>query len=200
MTIAEIYKEALYTNKKVVFLKSGRNAGKSKFMAQMIVLYFLNYPRNDIMVTRSTGADLITTMFQEVMNVFAEEDLEATIEFKKRPFLVITHKHNGNQIHFRGIGGSDLSRTKGNVPPNKFSLFVVDELQQLPSQANLDQARATFRRNFLPFTKTLYSFNPEPQNSHWTNEFYRIADAERDDFYCLHTSYLDINSLTTLII
>lgn len=199
MIISEVYKEALYTDKKVVFLKSGRNAGKSKFMAQMVVLYFLNYPNNDIMVTRSVGADLITTMFQEIMNVFAEEDLEGTIEFKKRPFLVITHKHNNNQIHFRGIGGSDLSRTKGNVPPNKFSLFVVDELQQLPSQANLDQARATFRRNFLPFTKTLYSFNPEPQNSHWCNEFFRISEQERDDFYCLHTSYLDIKGFLTSV-
>lgn len=69
---------------------------------------------------------------------------------------------------------------------------MFDELQQLPEQSNLDQALATFRRHLdNDKGKVLMCFNPEPQNSHWCNEFYRI-NTENPSYLTLWTSYKNI--------
>ncbi len=130
-------------------------------------------------------------MFQEIIDVLEEEQLLMFTEQRTRP-LKIMNKMNGNIIYFKGVGGADLSRTKGFKTSKKLSLIMFDELQQLPDQSNLDQALATFRRHLDDEVgRVLMCFNPEPQNSHWTNEYFRINQIN-SDFLCIWTSYKDI--------
>lgn len=130
-------------------------------------------------------------MYNEIIAIIQEENFLPFIIERRKPLKII-NKLNGNVIFFEGIGGADLSRTKGFKPNKKLSLIVVDEMQQLPEQTNLDQALATFRRHLDDNTgQVVLAFNPEPQNAHWANEYYRISESN-DDFLCLFTSYLDI--------
>lgn len=195
MTILKPYDQILETKKRYVLLKSGRNAGKSKISAQLIV-YLLFTLELNILVCRSNYGDLQDSMYQEILDVLTEENLIQFTEQRTRP-LKITNKLNGNIIYFKGIGGSDLSRTRGFKTSKRLSLIMIDELQQLPSQSNLDQALATFRRHLDDeYGKVLMCFNPEPQNAHWANEYYRINE-ENEAYLTLWTSYKDIIGVLT---
>lgn len=197
MLILEPYDKVLKTDKRYILVKSGRDAGKSKFSAQYIVKNFFEH-ENNILVCRSNYGDLQDSMFQEILDVLEEEHLIQFTEQRSRP-LKITNKLNKNVIYFKGVGGADLSRTKGFKTSKKLSLIMFDELQQLPEQSNLDQALATFRRHLdHDIGKVLMCFNPEPQNSHWTNEYFRIQN-DNPDFMCLWTSYKDIAGILSRV-
>lgn len=190
MNVLEPYDKVLTTHKRYIMIKSGRDAGKSKFSAQFIVKNFYEHNLN-ILVCRSSYGDLKDSMFQEINDVLEEEHLIQFTESRTRPLKII-NKLNGNIIYFKGVGGADLSRTKGFKTSKKLSLIMFDELQQLPSQANLDQALATFRRHLdAKEGRVLMCFNPEPQKSHWCNEYYRIHTND-PKYLTLHTSYKDI--------
>ena len=190
MLILKPYDEVLKTDKRYIMVKSGRDAGKSKFSAQYIVKNFFQY-ENNILVCRANYGDLQDSMFQEITDVLEEEHLIQFTEQRTRPLKII-NKMNGNVIQFKGVGGADLSRTKGFKTSKPLSLIMFDELQQLPNQSNLDQALATFRRHLDDeLGKVLMCFNPEPQNSHWCNEYYRI-NQENPQYLTLWTSYKNI--------
>lgn len=190
MLILKPYDQVIKSKKRYSIVKSGRDAGKSKFGGQLTTMLFMKYELN-ILICRSNYGDLQDSMFQEILDVLEEEHLLPFIEQRTRPLKII-NKLNGNVIYFKGVGGADLSRTKGFKTSKKLSLILFDELQQLPNQSNLDQALATFRRHLDPeLGKVVMFFNPEPQNSHWCNEYYRIH-SEDDRYLCLHTSYKNI--------
>lgn len=190
MTVLEVYAPVEKTEKRYTLLKSGRDAGKSKFMGQLATKRFFELEL-DILVCRASYGDLQKSMFQEIVDVIEEEGLTPYVELRTRP-LKILNKLNGNTIYFEGVGGADLSRTKGFKPSKKLSLILFDETQQLPSQSNYDQALASFRRHLdIKHGRVVTAFNPEPQNSHWMNEYYRIHK-ENSLYLCLHTSYKDI--------
>jgi phage terminase large subunit len=189
MNLLKQYRPLLDEDIKYIFLKSGRNAGKSHAISQKITINFFKYDL-DILVSRCNYGDLEESLYNEVIARLTEENLIQFVEERKRPLRLI-NKLNGNTIYFFGIGGSDLSRSKGIKPLKQCSLFIIDELQQLPKQANLDQALATFRRRIAPVGQFIFAFNPEPQNAHWCNEYYRLAE-EDEDFLCISSNYLQI--------
>jgi len=195
MQVANIFKR-LWTSLKTYFIiKSGRDAGKSTTIAKRVFDRFTSLDL-DILITRSNYGDLYKSMFAEVMAIIEEENFLPFVEERRKPLKII-NKLNGNEIRFEGIGGADLSRTKGFKPNKKLSLIVVDEMQQLPEQTNLDQALATFRRHLdEEHGQVLLAFNPEPQNSHWANEYYRNHE-EDYDWECFFPTYKDIAKFLT---
>lgn len=190
MNVLKPYNHLWDNNNHYIMIKSGRDAGKSKAISQRVVTQLFNVEL-DILICRSNYGDLEKSMFSEILAVLTEEKLLPFIEERKRPLKII-NKLNGNIVYFEGIGGSDLSRSKGFKPHKPLSMIVVDETQQLPSQSNLDQALATFRRHLHDnIWQVILAFNPEPQNAHWCNEYYRINEDEAD-WCCIYSSYLDI--------
>jgi hypothetical protein len=173
-----------------MMLKSGRDAGKSTSIAKYVYDRFVSLSL-DILITRANYGDLYKSMFAEIMAIIEEEGFLSFVEERRKPLKII-NKLNGNEIRFEGIGGADLSRTKGFKPKKKLSLIVVDEMQQLPDQTNLDQALATFRRHLDDVEgQVILAFNPERQNAHWANLYYNARENE-DEWECLYTSYKDI--------
>lgn len=195
MKILKPYDKIVRLKEGYAIVKSGRDAGKSKFGGQITTKRFYEFDA-DILICRSNYGDLQKSMFQEIKDVLEEEHLIQFCDFRTRPLKII-NRLNGNIIHFEGIGGADLSRTKGFKPAKKLSMILIDEMQQLPDQANLDQALATFRRHLMHEEwKVLMFFNPEPQNSHWCNEYYRMQE-DNPNVLALHTSYKDIAGVLT---
>ena len=190
MEIVKIYAELFLTTIQQIILRSGRNAGKSKVLAQFVVKVITTMSKRDVVVTRANYNSLKGSVFNEILNVISEEGLEDMFIVKTSPLHIIC-KLTGNQIYFKAVGGSDLSRTKGFVPNNPLSLIVIDECQQLPNQTNLDQALATFRRHIAEDGKMVLLFNPERSRAHWMNEYYRIRKID-EDWLCIESNWLDI--------
>jgi len=194
MQIMKAYAEVFNKNPTYKFLKSGRAAGKSVGGAQKVVKHFYEED-GDIVVFRSNYADIKQSFYQEIMNVINELDLYSTVELRQKP-LIIKNKYNNNMIHFLGIGGADVHRTKGFKPNKMLSLIVGEELQQVPAQTNLDEAMATFLRFLKDDGEVLYLFNPDRRASHWCNEYFRLKQ-HNSDYLCLHTTYKDISKVLT---
>ncbi len=196
MKVLKPYDQLYKTDKTYVLLKSGRNGGKSKAVAQYIVRKFLQ-DEGDFIVTRAYSQDLRDSMYAEILTVLQEIDNEQGtriyehIKTGSRP-LKIRNKLNGNTISFMGIGGPDVDRTKGVKPDKDYQAVVVEEMQQIKSENNLNEALETFIRNMRDDAKVIMMFNPPRLASHWTNEMYRLKDKNSDEYLTLSTSYKNI--------
>ena len=196
MDILKPYDQLYTTDKTYIIIKSGREAGKSKAAAQFSVHKFFQ-EEGDQVITRAYSSDLRQSMYTEILAVIQEIDYEMgshlynQVETRTRP-LKIVNKLNGNVIHFKGIGGADLERTKGFTTEKQLSLVMVEEMQQVETEGNLKEALDTFMRKMKDDAKVLMLFNPKKRASHWVNEYYRIKEYNDDNFLCIHTSYMSI--------
>jgi len=188
MDVLKPYDKLFDESNHKIILKSGRTAGKSTSLYKRVTHNLFAYKDLDIIVCRNALSDMRKSVFNGILKYLRSEGFGEYIEYKTRPLKII-NKLYGNVIHFEGIGGHDLERSKGLEPDNKVSLIVIDETQQLPRQENLDQAMATFRRHLDDdIWQIILAFNPKRQNSHWLNEYYRNNEAI-GEWMCIHTDY-----------
>lgn len=191
--IANIYKDVFNENVKEVVLRSGRNAGKSKFMAQYVFLdMFQNTELHDGIVAKSTGESIETTVFNEIQSVFVEylgSDAYKKFRFIKNPCRIT--RNDGSTIYFSAIGG-DSDRTKGIKTLHKCSFVMLDELQQLRTLNEYKNAMASFRRNLLNDDfKILNLFNPPQIKTHWINLWFEEKKKDKS-VLTITPTYLDI--------
>ena len=112
---------------------SPRISGKSFALGQMVYIYSNKYPNHDIVVTRANYNSLEDSLYNEIL-AFADDIGQSDYYTALRSPLKIKTLH-GNTIYFKGIGGSDYSRSKGfKNRNNKISLIICDETQQLKDE------------------------------------------------------------------
>ena len=176
--IAKPYDRLLTTDKTTCIMYSPRISGKSYALGQVVYIYANQYPNHDIIVTRAHYNSLEDSLYNEII---AYAETEGAPDFYiplKSPLRIKTKK--GNTIYFKGIGGSDYSRSKGFKGLNPISLIICDETQQLKDEQSLRQAIATFVRSIDPDIKSriILAGNPEMVKAHWWNAYcrkYRFA-------------------------
>lgn len=176
--IAKPYDRLLTTDKTTCVMYSPRISGKSYALGQVVYIYANQYPNHDIIVTRAHYNSLEDSLYNEII---AYAETEGATDFYiplKSPLRIKTKK--GNTIYFKGIGGSDYSRSKGFKGLNPISLIICDETQQLKDEQSLRQAIATFVRSIDPNIKSriILAGNPEMVKAHWWNAYcrkYRFA-------------------------
>lgn len=171
-------------------LRSGRVAGKTKNSIN-IALYYILKGEGDILFGRSGYNQLRQSLFREFQTAIDEEGLTSVFKVTQYPLMEIRCLLNDNSLYFVGIGGSDLSRTKGFKPHKPLQMIFFDETQQLPNQWNLDQARATFLRFLKPDAIFVLAYNPEPMNMHWLNVYARMRE-QSPDWKIITATYMDI--------
>lgn len=176
--IAKPYDRILSTDKRTVIMYSPRISGKSYALGQIVYIYANKYPNHDIVVTRANYNSLEDSLYNEII-AFAEMNGVGNFYLPlKSPLRIRTRK--GNTIYFKGIGGSDYSRSKGFKGLKKISLIICDETQQLKDEQSLRQAIATFVRSIDAEIngKIILAGNPEMVKAHWWNAYcrkYRFA-------------------------
>lgn len=191
MKIAKPYDQLLYTDKKYVILRSGRDAGKSVNTANYIVYTACKAYNEDIVLCRDSYSDMADSMYASVIKVIEQNGLSRYFSWTKQP-LRITCKVTKCKIYFMGIGGSDKSRTKSFEPINpKVRLFVFEELQQVRELESLEQALASFRRHLSDNGKFIFLYNPPAQNAHWVN-LWASSKKDDDDYLIIHSSWQDV--------
>jgi len=191
MEILAPYDQILHRNDvNQYILRSGRVAGKTKNSTN-IALALLIQGDGDVIFGRANYNQLRQSLFREFTNVIDEEELTPYFKVRQYPEMEIICTLNDNRLYFVGIGGSDLSRTKGFKPHKQVQMVFFDEAQQLPNQYNLDQARATLLRFLQDNGKFVISYNPEPMNMHWMNEYARLREGS-PDWLIINATYMDI--------
>lgn len=177
--IAQPYDRIFTTTKRTCIMYSPRISGKSYSLGQVVYIFANMYPHHDIIVTRAHYNSLEDSLYNEIL---AYADSEGVPDFYipfKSPLRIMTRK--GNCIYFKGIGGSDYSRSKGfKNRHNKISLIICDETQQLKDEQSLRQAIATFVRSIDADinSRIILAGNPEMVKAHWWNAYcrkYRFA-------------------------
>lgn len=197
--VAKPYDKLYTTDKNTIIMYSPRISGKSFALGQMVFLYSNKYPKHDIVVTRANYNSLEDSLYNEILS-FADDIGQSGYYTALRSPLKITTMH-GNTVYFKGIGGSDYSRSKGFKNRNhKISLIICDETQQLKDEQSLLQAKATFVRSLDSeiSSKIVFAGNPEQVKAHWWNAFcrkYRYAGL----YEFIDANYLSIRKYLTQI-
>lgn len=178
--IAKPYDRLLTTDKTTCIMYSPRISGKSYALGQVVYIYANQYPNHDMIVTRAHYNSLEDSLYNEIIAYAETAGVPDFYIPLKSPLRIKTRK--GNTIYFKGIGGSDYSRSKGFKGLNPVSLIICDETQQLKDEQSLRQAIATFVRSVDPDIKSriILAGNPEMVKAHWWNAYcrkYRFAGA-----------------------
>lgn len=176
--IAKPYDRLLTTDKTTCVMYSPRISGKSYALGQVVYIYANQYPNHDMIVTRAHYNSLEDSLYNEIIAYAESAGVPDFYIPLKSPLRIKTRK--GNTIYFKGIGGSDYSRSKGFKGLNPISLIICDETQQLKDEQSLRQAIATFVRSVDPDIKSriILAGNPEMVKAHWWNAYcrkYRFA-------------------------
>lgn len=176
--MAKPYDRLLTTDKTTCVMYSPRISGKSFALGQLVYIYANLYPHHDIVVTRANYNSLEDSLYNEIIAYAEAEGFPDFYIPLRSPLRIKTRK--GNTIYFKGIGGSDYSRSKGFKGLNPISLIICDETQQLKDEQSLRQAIATFIRSIDPDIKSriVLAGNPEMVKAHWWNAYcrkYRFA-------------------------
>lgn len=189
--IADVYKEVISTDKHWLIIRGGRSSGKTSVIGQIIMIFCNKYPGYDMVIARDSFNSLRDSTYGELNNWIDEYKLNQDFELKLQP-MRIYNKRNDCTIYFKGVGGADKNITKGFKPKHKLILVLFEETQQLKDQETLEQAHATYMRNLDDKNgKIIHLFNPEPQNAHWLNIYYKMKKLD-DDWLCINTSFFDI--------
>jgi len=186
-----VYKEIMDEDNSYVLLYGGRLGGKSKGTAIMAILNMLSNPYTDIIVARVSYGSMADSSFAEFESAIADfGNYKDEFTLKKSP-LRIEREGDSGTIYFLGYGGANTSRTKSIKTRHPIQTVILEETQELKSKRNLDEAMASFRRNFGRNAKVYVLGNPPPIKSHWFNEF--IEEKKLDtDWTCKNVTYLDI--------
>lgn len=166
--------DKLYTTKKTTcIMYSPRISGKSFAIGQLVYVYANKYPNHDIVITRANYNSLEDSLYNEILSFAGDIGQGGFYIGLKSPLRIKTRK--GNEIHFKGIGGSDYSRSKGFKVKRKISLIICDETQQLKDEQSLKQAIATFVRSVDSSidARIVLAGNPEMVKAHWWNAYCR---------------------------
>lgn len=191
LEVIKPYDRLYTTDKNRIYMYSPRLSGKSTAMAQFLVYCCRKYPKRDILVARANYNALEDSLFQEILAVQEQIGLNGFFKAKTSPLRMETIL--GNSVLFKGIGGSDMSRTRGIKSINKFAVAIIDEAQQLKDEMQLQHAISTIMRNLMPNGKILIAGNPAEVKGHWWNQYCR---ARRGAMNCefIDATYLDIAS------
>lgn len=176
--MAQPYPRILTTDKTTVAMYSPRISGKSFALGQTVYLFANKYPKHDIVVTRAHYNSLEDSLYNEILGFAEAQGITDFYIPLRSPLRIKTRK--GNTIFFKGIGGSDYSRSKGFKGTKPLSLIICDEAQQLKDEQSLRQAIATFIRSVDSSinSKIIIAGNPEMVKAHWWNAYcrkYRFA-------------------------
>lgn len=166
--------DRLYTTKKTTcIMYSPRISGKSFAIGQLVYAWANKYPKHDIVITRAHYNSLEDSLYNEILAFANDIGQGGFYTGLKSPLRIKTRK--GNEIHFKGIGGADYSRSKGFKVKRKISLIICDETQQLKDEQSLKQAIATFVRSIDSTidSRIVLAGNPEMVKAHWWNAYCR---------------------------
>ena len=186
------WKEIVESDLHFFDLIGGRLGGKTKGTVNLAIIMMLAFPDTDVIFGRASYGSMADSSYAEFEAALSDlpEDLRDEFELFKSPLRIVRKGDHGT-VYFIGYGGSNMSRTKSIHPKHKISCVVLEETQELREKRNLDEALASFRRNYGEDVKQFILGNPPPQEAHWFNKY--IKECRRNpDHLVMEMTWQDI--------
>ena len=186
------FKEVNQSNKRYIVMRGSAGSGKSVDTAQNYILRLMNDKGRNLVAMRKSDITNRDSTFAELTGALYRmfgDKAEAYWKINRSP-LMLTCRHNGNQIIFRGMN-DDRQREKLKsitFPKGKLTDVWLEEATEF-TQADLEIIDDRLRGE-LPegqFYQIRMTFNPVNKN-HWIKKvFFDIPDA---NVLTHHSTYL----------
>lgn len=186
------FKEVNQSNKRYIVMKGSAGSGKSVDTAQNYILRLMQDKGRNLVAMRKSDITNRDSTFAELTGALYKmfgDKAEAYWKINRSP-LMLTCRHNGNQIIFRGMN-DDRQREKLKsitFPKGKLTDVWLEEATEF-TQADLEIIDDRLRGE-LPagqFYQIRMTFNPVNKN-HWIKKvFFDIPDA---NVLTHHSTYL----------
>lgn len=179
------------TSKSDIILKGGRSSTKSSVISQKLVEKKMRYPMGNAVILRQVANTLRKSVYSQISWALHDAGVANQFIFKANPMEII-HKKWGTGFHFSGA--DDPEKLKSLIIPVGYVQDLwFEEANSFDGEKALDTIQDTFIRKVLPDGRemqTWYSWNPERNPYHWSNEF---AEKHKNDdsFMVHHSTYMD---------
>lgn len=191
--IPEVFEPLYKTELHRIILESGRIGGKTINAILLCVLDMVANPYSDYIIGRANYGSLRDSSYQEVLSSLETIGLKDMFKVLKSPLRVSKADGSGT-IYFIGVDGNE-ERTKGIKTQHKLRIFILEEVQEIKTRENLEQAEASIRRRIglnENEYKLIYIFNPPAQKFRWINVWHNLKKSD-PDYLCIHSSWRDIS-------
>lgn len=171
-----------YLNKsRYLVLYGGAGSGKSRFVAQKIVLRMLTETEHRFLVTRKTEKSLRKSAHQLLIDTIEDMGLAKLFKYSKSPTGEMTISCiNGNTILFVGVDNTEKLKSI-----EKISAIWIEEASELTLD-DFTQLDLRLRGKLKNYKQIILSFNPI-NSKHWLKK--RFFDYKDMDALILHTTY-----------
>ncbi len=186
------FKEVNHSKKRYIVMKGSAGSGKSVDTAQNYILRLMQDKGRNLVAMRKSDITNRDSTFAELTGALYKmfgDKAEAYWKINRSP-LMLTCKHNGNQIIFRGMN-DDRQREKLKsitFPKGKLTDVWLEEATEF-TQADLEIIDDRLRGE-LPdgqFYQIRMTFNPVNKN-HWIKKVF--FDMPDDNVLTHHSTYL----------
>lgn len=179
------------TKRSDIILTGGRSSTKSSVVSQKLVEKKMRYPMGNAVILRQVANTLRKSVYSQITWALHDAGVANQFIFKANPMEII-HKKWGTGFHFSGA--DDPEKLKSLIIPIGYVQDLwFEEANSFAGEESLDTIQDTFIRKILPDGRemqTWYSWNPERNPYHWSNEF---AEKHKNDseFLVHHSTYMD---------
>ena len=191
------FKGAFKSSKRHLVLYGGAGSGKSKFVAQKVVLDMLSDGRYKWLCVRKTGKSLKNSVFEEIRKVISENELSKLFKLNKTNMTI--RCVNGARIITSGLDDSEKLKSIEGI-----NRIWIEEANEVTEQDYLQlDLRMRGKQNSIGKAgfQMVLTFNPISE-LHWLKK--KFIDVGIENSYILKTTYkdnpfLDRNYIKTLL-
>lgn len=188
----KLYKPIVTSDTRYTICTGGRGSGKSYSVNTILSLMLLEDNRTILFLRKTlTSAHLsIIPEFIDKLNTLGIKDLFHITKTE------IINKHNGSSIYFRGIQTSSNDNTANLKSISNVSVAVIDEAEELTSEATFDRLDLSIRQKGI-INKVILILNPATKESFIYKRFFEAAGVSpgyngiKDNVTYIHSTYLD---------
>ena len=153
-------------------LSGGADSGKSKFLAQKILLRMLLEEGHRFLLLRKVYATIRKSQFNDIVDFIKAYNLTKYFRINKTD-LTITCELNGNECIAAGLDEREKLKSISNITG-----VWIEEVTELDLQDFL-QADLRLRGETRNYMQMMVSFNPIDEN-HWIREYFFPLEAEQE--------------------
>lgn len=189
ITIPKVYSEIFMDNYKNFILSSGRISGKTSVLVAVWWAMHNKHPDLDIVILQATASEIKDSIINEIRKFLQNSNILDQYEIPESSRYVKKNGSTGGTYFYPITDHNGGQRTRGVTTPNKICLLMFEEAQKNKDANVVEQALATFTRQFAPNAKTIIVGNSETIG-HWFIDY--VRKKVDDDWHYIYANCFDI--------
>lgn len=193
MIIPEIYKPLFDDNeKRDIYLFSGRCAGKTYSVADMVVRGLAKHPDKAIVCCRANTNQFKDTLYAEILIRLEQYGLDKVYEGVESQLCIRDKGTKDTVVYFKALQDVTGNRTKGFKTKRKLLYVIVDEAQEIRTELVLRNALSSLKRYLDDnYGRTVIVANGDRRRGYWSND-YMLSAKRKENCKLIEPSYKDI--------